>query len=145
MGEKKKVLYILGPFEYQRGMDDYAAIDDMLTDLGYATISPVLIPEDLDKGKAHFIAAAMINSADAVVALPDWQTSKDAVVEHHLAYGFGKPMVEIRDKSCEFGDGVNPPEVVKAWLMHDLEAALGEESAGTPQQPIPIPARRVRE
>lgn len=129
MGEQRKVVYILGRFDSKIGLDDYAAVDEMLTGLGYETISPVLIPKGLDKGKAHFIAAAMINSADAVVALPDWRISKDAVAEHHLALCFGKPMVEVKDGSGELDHIVNPPDIIKAWLKHDLERALEEVSA----------------
>ena len=129
MEEKKKVVYILGPLD-GRGMEHYALVDDMLADLGYETISPVLIPESLDKGKAHFIAAAMINSADAVVVLPDWEKSKDAVAEHHLAYCFGTPMVEMEYTSRSYqGPAVNPPDIIKAWLKHDLEQVLEEVSA----------------
>lgn len=130
MGEKKKVLYILGPFDSKSGLDDYAAVDDMLTDLGYATISPALIPEGMDKTKAHFVAVAMIDVADAVVVLPNWRASKDAVAERHLACGLGKPMVETEHENRSVNrNGINPPEVIKAWLKHDLEQVLEEVSA----------------
>lgn len=130
MGEKKKVVYILGPFEYKRGLDDYEAVEDMLTDMGYETISPVLIPEGLDKAKHNRIAVAMIDSADAVVVLPDWRTSQTAVAEHHLALCFDKPLVEVKEKDHDpYGDGMNPPEIMSAWLRHDLGRALGEVSA----------------
>lgn len=124
MGEKKKVVYILGPFNSQNGLDDYAAIDDMLTDLGFATISPVLIPEGMDKTKAHFLAASMINSADVVMVLPNWQTSEDAVAEHHLAYGFGKSGVYI-----PAGYDKLPRNTAMECLKHDMERALEEVSA----------------
>lgn len=121
MGEKKKVVYILGPFDRPTGLDDYAAVDDMLTQLGYETISPVLIPEGMEKAKANRIAVAMIDAADAVVVLPNWQESSDAIAEHHLAYCFGKPQVDAR-----LG---YPSEVAEACLAHDLGRALGEVSA----------------
>lgn len=121
MGEKKKVVYILGPFDRPTGLDDYAAVDDILIGLGYETISPVLVPEGLEKVKAHRIAVDMIDAADAVVVLPNWQESKDAVAEHYLAYCFDKPMVDAR--LCY------PPEVAKACLACDLGRILGEVSA----------------
>lgn len=124
MGEKKKVVYILGPFDSENGLDDYAAVDDMLTDLGFATISSVHIPGGMDKTKAHFIAAAMINSADVVMVLPNWQTSEDAVAEHHLAICFGKSGVYI-----PAGYDKLPRNTAMECLKHDMERALEEVSA----------------
>lgn len=125
MEEKKKVIYILGPFDSESGLADYAAVDDMLTSLGYETISSALIPAGMDKTKAHFIAAAMIDAADAVVVLPDWQTSGDAVAEHHLAYGFGKSGPYI---PAGYYDKL-PRDTAMECLKYDMERALGEVSA----------------
>lgn len=119
--EKKKVVYILGPFDRKSGLEHYAAVEEMLTQLGYETISPVLIPEGMDPAKSAYIADSMIFASDAVVVLPDWQASKYAVAEHHMAICFGKPMVEAR-----LG---YPPEIAEACLAHDLGQALGEVSA----------------
>lgn len=124
MGEKKKVVYILGPFNSESGLEDYAAIDDMLTDLGFATISSVHIPEGIGKTKAHLIVTSMLNSADVVMVLPNWQTSADAVAEHHLAYCFGKSGVYI-----PAGYDKLPRNTVMECLKHDMERALEEVSA----------------
>ena len=121
MGEKKKVVYILGPFDQPIGLDDYAAVDDMLTRLGYETISSVLLPEGMDKDKAHRLAVSMIYAADAVVILPNWRTSEKTVTEHYLAYCFDKPTVDVEL------DG--PPEVVETCLGQVLETLTGEVSA----------------
>lgn len=130
MGEKKKVVYILGDFTSHSGLDDYAATEEMLTELGYETVSRVLLPEGMDRAKETRIAVAMIDAADAVVMLPGWRKSADAVTEHYLAYCFDKPLVETEhDNRSVNRNGINPPEIVKAWLKHDLEQVLGEVSA----------------
>lgn len=129
MGEKKKVVYILGYFN-EKGLEHYAAAEEMLTELGYETISRVLVPEGLDRAKAHRIAVAMIDAADAVVLLPNSEESDDAVAERYLAYCFDKPMVQFKlGRRDVCNPGVNPPDIVKAWLKHDLEQVLGEVSA----------------
>lgn len=130
MGEKKKVVYILGDFTSHSDLDDYAATEEMLTELGYETVSRVLLPEGMDRVKETRIAVAMIDAADAVVMLPDWWKSADAVTERHLAYCFDKPMVAVKARNHNrYEGGMNPPEIVKAWLKHDLEQVLGEVSA----------------
>ena len=117
----KKVIYILGPFDCESSLNDYADVDAMLSRLGYETISPVLIPGGMDKDKAHRLAVSMIYSADAVVVLPNWRASSCAVAEHYIAYCFDKPMVDVEL------DG--PPEVVETCLGRFLETLTEEVSA----------------
>ena len=127
--EHKKVVYILGCFN-EKGLEHYAAVEEMLTELGYETISRVLIPEGMDRVKENRIAIAMMDAADAVVLLPNLEDSDDAVAERYLAYSFDKPMVLVKlGHRNVYDPGVNPPDIVKAWLKHDLEKALWEVSA----------------
>lgn len=116
---KKKVVYILGPIDRPDDADTYHATDDMLTALGYSTLGLALIPEGLGLAAETRIADAMIDSSDAVVLLPNWEACSDLVWLRHLAYCFGKPLVELRNG--------NPPEVAQAWLKHDLEEVLRHE------------------
>lgn len=125
MGEKKKVVYILGPFDSKSGLDDYAAAEEMLTEMGYETTSRVFVPEGLDKAEANRIAVAMIDAADAVVALPGWNNDDEAVVDRHLAYCFDKPLADLKDNRDNPMSERYPPDIVKAWLKHDLEQVLG--------------------
>lgn len=130
MGEKKKVVYILGPVDRPHDADIYHTADDMLTALGYSTLGPALIPEGLERAAESRILTAMIDAADAVVLLPNWRWNEDLAWLRHLAYCFDKPLVDYKIGRQSIADpGVNPPEIIKAWLKYDLEQVLGEVSA----------------
>lgn len=119
--KKKHLVYICGPIntpEYYKAFED---MEGKLTAMGYTPLSPARLPEDLTFNQRHSITTAMIDEADAVVMLPNWRSCEAAVMEHYMAYGFIRPIVELRESTPE---GKNPVGVVHAWLKHDLQEVL---------------------
>lgn len=55
---------------------------DMLIERGHIPLNPAVLPEGLSEQFYMTSAITMINEADAVLALPDWQNSKGAWVEY---------------------------------------------------------------
>lgn len=50
--------------------------------LGYIPLSPANLPEGMSKADYMRICFSMIDCADAVVFLPDWESSPGATLEH---------------------------------------------------------------
>lgn len=59
--------------------------------IGAVVISPAVTPEGLSKADYMRICLAMLDSADEVVFLPDWQDSPGAKLEMHWCEYTGKP------------------------------------------------------
>lgn len=60
---------------------------------GHTTINPARLPEGL-RGKDYMrICMAMLEAADAIVLLQDWQESKGARIEKRLAEYTGKTII----------------------------------------------------
>ena len=120
--EQKKAIYIAGPITGKHNYwEDFERAEDMLTGLGYIALTPSRLPKDLTNAQAMRICFAMIDSADAVLFLPDWTGSRGANLEAAYCSYMGKPVVELKDHSLE---GKNPPDIMLAWLKHDLEEVL---------------------
>lgn len=120
--EQKKVIYIAGPITGKRNYwEDFERAEDMLTGLGYIALTPSRLPKDLTDAQAMRICFAMIESADAVLFLPDWTESRGANLEAAYCSYIKKPTTQLKEYSM---DGENPPEVMLAWLKHDLEEVL---------------------
>lgn len=45
-------------------------------------LSPTILPQGLEQGDYMRICLAMLDSADVVAFLPDWEDSKGATIEH---------------------------------------------------------------
>lgn len=58
--------------------------------LGHVVLNPETLPDGLDDGDYMQIALAMLNAADVAVFLPDYQESKDAMVEWAYCQRIGK-------------------------------------------------------
>lgn len=79
----------------------WAAAD--LTRQGYVVLNPAILPQGLDEPDYMRIALAMLDSADAVALLPDWNWSKGARIEADYCERIGK--------RCEtISSFVNSPE-----------------------------------
>ena len=85
--------------------DKFDAARRYYEDRGYVVINPAVLPTGLDPADYARICFAMIDSADAVVFLPDYQMSAGAMLEYQYClytdksikylsggdlYGFGK-------------------------------------------------------
>lgn len=64
---------------------------------GAVVISPAVTPAGLTKADYMRICLAMLDSADEVVFLPDWQGSPGARLEMHWCEYTGKPYRILRD------------------------------------------------
>lgn len=119
--KQNKVIYFVG---YTVGTQFYSAeieaAKEVLTELGYTIMSSSPLPEGLADHQRRRIIFAMIDAADAVVLAPnsdDWGITS---AEVHYARCTGKPEVEVR-RVHEY----SPPDIVQAWLKHDLEEVFG--------------------
>lgn len=52
---------------------------------GFIVLSPAVLPEGMKKEKYMPICLAMIEAADMVILLNDWNRSQGAIVEHNFA------------------------------------------------------------
>lgn len=124
--EQKKVIYIAGPITGKRNYwEDFERAEDMLTGLGYIVLTPSRLPQGLTDAKAMRICFGMIDAADAVLFLPDWTTSRGANLEAAYCSYIKKPTVSLHVHNYD-ACGEKPPDIVLAWLKHDLEEVLNK-------------------
>lgn len=83
---------ITGDPDYKR---KFAAHAEELTQAGYKVMSPAALPEGLHPAEYMRIDLAMIDAADVVVFLPDWEESMGAILEHDYCAYTGKAMMEV--------------------------------------------------
>lgn len=71
--EQKKVVYIAGPVLDENGSrEEFARYADAVSDLGYIVLRPTCLPNGLTRAQSTEIRTAMIQSADAVLFLSEW-------------------------------------------------------------------------
>lgn len=123
--EDKKVSFISGPItgvkEYWKAFEE---AEDMLEGLGYIALTPSRLPQGLTNAQYTRICFAMIDSADAVVFLPGWESSEGSRLEREYCRYTHKPSVALRDSDFFSGGGKYPTDVTRSWLKHDLEEVL---------------------
>ena len=99
---KVKSVYISGPIT---GINDYwepfDKAEDDLTCRGFTVLSPARLPEGLTKAQYMRIDFAMIDSADAVLFLPEFFKSAGARLEWEYCQYTGKPCVYNPDALSE--------------------------------------------
>ena len=66
---------------------------EILERLGYTVLSPAVLPEGMQAADYMRICFAMIDTADDVVFLEDYQQSPGALLEYQYCFYIGKPMV----------------------------------------------------
>lgn len=118
--DRKKVIYITGPFRAREYYKPFEQAEEDLRGLGYTPLSPARLPEGMTEAQYTKIHLAMIDSADAVLFLPNAENSDQARLEMNYCMYTGKPVAFLRvseTRGCE----PLPREIVLAWLKHDLE------------------------
>lgn len=106
--ENKKIIFLCGAVDRYEEFDRY---DDALRAMGYNTLLPTHLPGGLTKEQEMQICMAMINCADAVLALSDWDKDMCASFEINYCSLINKPFI-LPPKG---------PEVKPYWLREALE------------------------
>lgn len=121
METTKKVIYIAGPIT---GVENYweafERAEEHLEGLGYIALSPARLPYGMTNDQYTRICSAMIDSADAVLFLPNWPQSRGAYMERLRCEYMGKPVIEYQALDPLSGKEI-PLTVTHAWLVNDLE------------------------
>lgn len=138
-------LYVAGPMTGRPhfNFDKFDAVSDALRALGYNVVSPAELddPEDRERamaspdgapihytyGKTHadFLARDLkiiADRIDAIVVLPEWETSVGARIETFIGFSYGKPIYRLHGGKLQ---RVSAYRLVKAWAAGTWMDALG--------------------
>ena len=96
---RKKVVYISGPITGKANYKkDFERAEAELRSRGCTVLNPAKLPDGLTNAEYMRINFASIDSADAVLLLPDWCSSPGASLEWMYCEYIGKPCSEDYDK-----------------------------------------------
>lgn len=101
------VAYIAGPM---RGLPDlgranFRHAEVQLREAGWKVINPAILPTDLPDDAYMPICLSMLDQADTVFMLPDWQKSIGANIEHAYAVSRVKKIVYMEVSVCATSKG----------------------------------------
>lgn len=81
----KMKIYIAGKITGDKGYrEKFAAVEAALWAQGFTVINPAVLPEGMRPADYMRVCLAMVEIADEVVFLPDWQESQGAKLEMAL-------------------------------------------------------------
>ena len=78
----------------RRYKEEFAEARRRCEEAGYIVLDPSVLPEGMDAADYARICLAMLDSADRVAMLPDWEMSQGATQERRYALYCGKPVGE---------------------------------------------------
>jgi nucleoside 2-deoxyribosyltransferase len=88
----KKVIYIAGPITgVENYWEPFEKAEDEIEAAGFIALTSTRLPRGMSNEQYMRICLAMIDSADAVLFLPDWYESNGAMVEQRYCEYTGKP------------------------------------------------------
>ena len=91
-----KVVYIAGKIT---GDKDYKAkfkrYEEKYKAMGYVVFNPTILPESehIDYEEYMSLCLTMVEIADKIIMLPDWENSKGAIRENVRAITYGKEII----------------------------------------------------
>ena len=89
----KKKIYNAGKITGDKGYrEKFAAVEAALWAQGFTVINPAVLPEGMRPADYMRICFAMVDIADEVIFLPDWQESQGANLEMALCQYIKKPI-----------------------------------------------------
>lgn len=106
--ENKKVIFLCGATDRYEEFDRYA---DALRMMGYRPLLPTRLPWGITREQEIQICMALINGADAVLALSEWEKDICASFEINYCELIEKPLI-LPPKG---------PDVKPYWLREALE------------------------
>lgn len=85
---------ITGDINYMR---KFLMVADAVYESGHTPLNPANLPGGMSPADYMRINFAQMDSADAIIFLPDWKDSRGALLEHLWAEYVGKPRYYIAD------------------------------------------------
>ena len=80
----------------------FAIAEETLECQGHIVLNPAILPEGMAPADYMRICMAMLDSADAIVMLPDWSDSDGSSIEYEMARYSGIPTYILdEDGECE--------------------------------------------
>ena len=124
----QKVIYIAGPISGVKNYwEAFEQAEDDITARGHIALSPARLPEGMTNAQYMRTCFAMIDCADAVLFLTDFEQSEGALLERGYCKYIGKPGIPHRRfENSVLGRVENPTGVRVEWLKHQLGEVFGE-------------------
>ena len=91
------VVYISGPMTGKSdfGRAEFNAAEKDLKEAGYRVINPAMLPLGMEYATYMRIALPMVDAADIIAVLPDWDNSRGAIAEVRYAESLQKKIVSF--------------------------------------------------
>lgn len=101
---KHKKIFISGKItDDPNYKEKFNAVAERLAEFGYIPLNPAILPQGMTVSEYMKIGLAMIDCADCVLMLKDWQDSRGAKIEYAYAKYCSKSIVFLEDMEKDNG------------------------------------------